>query len=405
MKKYISWHTLFLVVLLALSVQGCLGIGDNTSNNQDFKPVNTGSGHNLQVNTSDQALFKGKIYFTQGRNLLVIDGSHNVRQLTHGYDVRDPAISPDGKWVAFVIRYKYSALLVYMPTSSTHWTILRDGSGKYTPNPGYAPKSSHHWYAQPAWSLDSTHLLFLSDLEKEDWYNETGQNAPLLDMQVFSIAINDPSHIQDIAYADFGAGGDRDPSYRPGSGHDNQIAYTHYTYDKSETKQIIQIYLEDATMLAKHPNLYHPGTAGSGYDPGVPLTPAIPDLGNMMPAFSPDGNSLAYIRRIDPSNMGLYAMSVSDGVTSTPNDKATEQRALQPYQKSSLIVKGQYVSQPVWSPDGKQLAYLYYANNEFNIWLANVTTDPKTGAYVIKGSPVPLTSGGIDADSRPFWTK
>jgi Tol biopolymer transport system component len=70
-----------------------------------------------------------------------------------------------------------------------------------------------------------------------------------------------------------------------------------------------------------------------------------------------------------------------------------------------LIVQGQFISQPIWSPDGKQIAYLFYSNNEFDIWLANVAADPKTGAYSMKGSPVPLTSGGVDADSRPFWTK
>ena len=114
MKKYIPWRTFFLIALLAMSVQSCLGIGGgSSSNSQNFKTVNTGSGQTLQVNGSDNALFKGKIYFTQNRTLLVIDGSRNVKVLSPPkYDIRNPAVSPEGKWIAFIVRYKYSSDLV-----------------------------------------------------------------------------------------------------------------------------------------------------------------------------------------------------------------------------------------------------------------------------------------------------
>ncbi len=112
MKRYIPWHICFLLVLLALSLQGCLGIGGNASD-QNFKSVNTANGKKLQVNTSNEALFNGKLYFTQGHVLLVMDGSRNVRALTPGkYFVGDPSVSPDGRTLAFIVRYKYSSDLV-----------------------------------------------------------------------------------------------------------------------------------------------------------------------------------------------------------------------------------------------------------------------------------------------------
>ena len=97
-------------------------------------------------------------------------------------------------------------------------------------------------------------------------------------------------------------------------------------------------------------------------------------------------------------------MPVSAGVTSNPNDPKVEQQALVPYKKSSHILSGLYVSQPVWSPDGKQIAYISYNNNEFDLWLANITFNTKTGNYSLQGNPVQLTTGGIDGNSRPFWT-
>jgi Tol biopolymer transport system component len=105
--------------------------------------------------------------------------------------------------------------------------------------------------------------------------------------------------------------------------------------------------------------------------------------------------------------MSIYTMSVPNGVTQNPNDPTVAKTAVQPYNKSSKLITGSpYVSQPVWSPDGKQIIYMGYTNNTFDLWLANVVKDPKTGAYSMQGSPIQLTNaaGHLDAESRPCWT-
>ncbi len=395
MKRYTPWGTFLLLLLLALSVQGCFGSGNN----------NTPSGNTITTNSSGnkvgvvQNLFKGKIYFTIDHNLWVIGGDNTSREIISGNNVYDPALSPDGKWIAFILRYKDYSNLVVMPASGGPKQTLLSGNGHFYNDSGFI-KNTYYWYAQPAWSLDSTHLLFLSDLEKEDWYAATGINAPLLDLQVFSIPLNNPTvRPQDVAYASFGDGGDRDPGYRPG--HPNEIVYTHYSYDvATRTQQVIQLFLEDANAIANHPGVYHPGLPG--YDPGIAITDAKDE--NLQPAFSPDGNAIAYVRRESFDQMGLYVMSVPEGVIADPNNPTVEQQALVPYKKSSHILSGQFVSQPVWSPDGKQIAYLFYSNNTFDLWLANINHNAKTGAYSLQGNPIQLTTGGIDGDSRAFWT-
>lgn len=393
MKRYTPWGSLLLLLLLALSLQGCLGIGDNS---QGGNTITTNS--NGQKVTIAQNLFKGKIYFTIDHNLWVTDGSGTIHELLNGGNVYDPAISPDGKWLVFISRFKNYSTLGVMPVNGGRWRPLLVGDGHFYNDSGFI-KNTFHWFAQPAWSPDSTHLLFLSDFEKESWYAATGINAPLLDLQVFSIPFTNPSKIQDVAYASFGDGGDRDPSYRPG--HPNEIVYTHYAYDTAtRTQQVIQIFLEDATTIANHPGVYHPGLPG--YDPGIAITNGKDQ--NLQPAWSPDGNAIAYVRRESPTQMGLYVMPVPEGVTANPNDPKVEQQALAPYKKSSHLLSGQYVSQPIWSPDGKQIVYLSYTNSTLDLWLANVKYNAKTGVYSLQGNPVQLTTGGVDGDSRAFWT-
>jgi len=395
MKRFSPLGTLLLLLSLALILQGCLGIGGNTTPNGTTITTNS-NGNQVSV---VQNLFKGKIYFTIDHNLWVTDGKNNTSEIMAGGNISDPAVSPNGKWIAVSMRFKNSSDIVYIPIGGGKRHTVLSGGGSFYNDSGFI-KSTSHWFVQPVWSHDSTHLLFLSDLQKNFvWANLGGDfsRAPFLDLQIFSVPFNDAnSKPQDVAYSNFGDGGDRDPSYRPG--HPTEIIYTHYAYDPvTRTQQVIQIFVEDATAIAKHPGLYHPG-----YDPGIAITNSKDQ--NIQPAFSPDGNSIVYVRRESPSQMGLYIMSVPEGVTANPNNPKVEQQALAPYKKSSHILSGLYVSQPVWSPDGKQIAYISYINNEFDLRLANVTFNAKTGQYNLQGNPVQLTTGGIDGNSRPFWT-
>jgi hypothetical protein len=396
-----SWSTMLLLALLALSVQGCLGIGGGSNGKQ--VATNSSSGQQVSVN---QDLFKGKFYLTINHNLYVINGSNTNQQpqeLVNTGNVYDPAVSPDGKWVVFIQKYKQYSDLSVVSTSGGKIRVLRTGLGHYYKNSAGFLHDTYVWYAQPAWSPDGKNLLFLSDLEKEDWYQQTGRDAPMLDLQVFAVPFNNPSAtLKDVAYATFGDGGDRDVSYRPG--HPDEIIYTHYSYSASNlTQQDIQIFMENPATISTHPGVYYPGSPGGGFDPGIAITAS--DFENIEPAFSPDGSAIAYIRR-NSNSMHLMVMSAPpDSITRTPNDPKTEKLALQAYQKSSLLASQLYIEQPVWSPDGKQIAYIAYTGNEFDLWIANISYNAQAGKYSLQGNPIQVTSGGIDGESRPVWTR
>lgn len=160
-KKYSPFVTLCLFLLVALSVQGCFGIGNN--NGPSGTTITTNSG-GKQV-TVVQNLFKGKIYLTIDHNLWVITGNGSNTELLHSGDIYDPAVSPDGKWIAFVEKFKNYSNLDVMPSNGGSVKVLMNGNGHFYIDTGIA-KNTFFWFMQPEWSQDGSRILFLSDLQK-----------------------------------------------------------------------------------------------------------------------------------------------------------------------------------------------------------------------------------------------
>jgi Tol biopolymer transport system component len=397
-KKYSPFVTICLFLLVALSVQGCSGIGNNGPSGTT---ITTNAG-GKQV-TVAQNLFKGKIYLTIDHNLWVITGNGKNTELLRSGDIYDPAVSPDGKWIAYIEKFKNYSNLDVIPANGGPVRVLKSGNGRFYIDTGIA-KNTFFWFMQPEWSPDGSRILFLSDLQKNFVWadlNSLFGNNYFLDLQVFSIPFNNPSATpQVLAYASFGDGGDADASYQPSNSSGvQQIAYTHYAYDaQTGTQQVVRIFLADANAIANHPGQYTPLQ-----DSGVALTP--PAVQNIQPAFSPDGKAIAYIRRESVTQMGLWIMATPpSSVTATPNDPTTAKQAMSVYFASTRILGNLYLSQPVWSPDGKQIAFFQYTNSEYDLWVTNVKYDAKTGKYAIQGNPQQLSTGGVDGGSRAVWT-
>jgi hypothetical protein len=386
--KQRAWGLLILS-LCAFALQGCFG-----SSGPSTKTLGTNSSGNT-VSVAQNA-FSGKIYATIGHNLYVITGDGSSKKLVGGGNIYDPAVSPDGKTVVFVARAKDYSDLDEIPAGGGTVHTLLGGFGKYRYNSGGFLYSTYHWFFKPAWSHDGSKIVFLSDYGKNRKQCQA-QNAYLLDLEVFMIAVNDPRHITAAAYAIFGGGGDSDPSFNPTDA--NQIVYTYYADITSDgSQQAVQVMLSDPRLVTEYPITYCQGTVNSG----VAITNKKDQ--DIQPAYSPDGKSLAYVKDESATMDGIYIMSLPTGVTTTPLDATTQQKALTPYKKAVKLLENTYVSRPTWSPDGKQMAYLVEGNEELDMWVATLNYDATTGKYSVKGSPVQVTSGGIDGDSRFDWT-
>lgn len=415
MRKHKEWTLVLIFAVLSMTLQSCLGSSSTT-----YQSVIKGKNGDVGINTA--SVFKGKIYFTLDRNLYVLSGSDitHPKQLTSGLDVRDPAVSPNGKWIAFDVHHTNYSDLAYMPVTGGTPTIIVSGQGAFYPNSAGA-LSTYHWYGQPAWAPDSEHIIFLGDNQKAYWLQNEGYvgnyDASILDMQIYMVSMNDRLTTQDqvagaqpVAFSSIGAGGLRDPGYRPG--HSDEVIYTNYAYtaDSNNTDLNTQIELINPStienaILAGNTFEYHPGEDQVESNPGVAITPGTSNLSNLEPSFSPDGNTIVYTRRESATSMSLYTMPVTDGVTSDTTGSSSKD--LSAYNKSSKLLSGQYLSQPVWSPTGTQIAYYSYTSTSFDLWLTTMVKNTKTGTYSIqKDSSVQLTqaNGSLDTDSRPVWT-
>ncbi|HEY0753156.1 MAG TPA: hypothetical protein VGD98_04275 [Ktedonobacteraceae bacterium] len=385
------WGLLILLSLCTLLLQGCFGIGNANPSN---------GGANSKTVSVAQNVFSGKIYATAGHNLFVISGDGPSKKLLDGGNIYDLAVSPDGSKIAFIRRFKNYSELDLMASSGGTPHALISGNGGYFFNSAGFLHSKAYWFFEPSWSPDGSKLLFLSDYIKLDYASQyhPGQDADMLDLMVFSISVNSPGKVTALAYTSFGGGGDRDPSYNPTNA--RQIVYTHYANITSDgSQQPVQLMLADPLLISQSPGKYRAGAT----DSGIAIT--TQKYQSIQPAYAPDGRSLAYVRDENTTNTAIYVMPLPTDVTATPNDPGTEQKALQPFQKSVKLLEGVYYARPTWSPNEKQMAYLVEQNEQLDIWVVNLSYNASKGVYSVQGSPVQVTSSGVDGDSRFAWTR
>lgn len=126
-------------------------VGANAGQAEDYAVVERLGEYDLLADGSmvveQTAVYRGNYSF---QNLFLWDRrTDSLQALTHGLRARDPAVSPDERWVAFVLNGESRSQLALMPLRphAPH-RILWRGEGRF------------EQAAAPAWSPDGEHIAF-----------------------------------------------------------------------------------------------------------------------------------------------------------------------------------------------------------------------------------------------------
>ena len=241
-------------------------------------------------------------------------------------DVREPQISPDGGWVAYTVSTSDTA---EDRSKSAVWMASWDGRRNVrltTSKPGEST---------PRWSPDGRWLAFLSSRDDEhtqlwllDRQGGEGRKATTL-----------PSDVDDYGWAPDG----------------KRVALVAEDPDTAKPKTPAPIVIDrfqfkqdEAGYLGKqHRHLYL-----LDVESGKTTRLTTGDYDELLPAWSPDGKSLAFVskRRADADRDDDWDLYVMEATAGAPP------RQLTTFEGPDN--NPDYESRPAWSPDGRAIAYL-----------------------------------------------
>ena len=291
--------------------------------------------------------------------------------------VRDPELSPDGKWVAYTVT---TADVEKDKRNSDLWMVSWDGTQQVQLTSSPDNESS------PKWSPDGRYLAFLTSRGDEDDKKKGAQIWLLNRAGGEAIKLTDiKGGVSDYAWSPDGkrlalAVDDFDPNDEP----EKKEGWKR----KTEPPIVITRYhfKEDASGYLG-PQRTHLGVFDVEQKIFVTLTSG--NFDEEQPSWSPDGRLIAFVsnRNADPdrtTDTNIYVMEPKAGAT--------------PRQLTTWA--GSDGGHPAWSPDGKFIAYLqgdeprYYAYNQ-----------EKLAIVPSAGGDARVLTAALDRSVRaPEWT-
>ncbi len=283
--------------------------------------------------------------------------------------VDDPEVSPDGKWVAYILSEADTAEDKY---DEDIWMTATDGSGSVQLT--YSDEDE----TQPKWSPDNKWISFLSGShkakEKTQFWLMDRRGGEAKQVTELKVSISDYEWSPDSKKVIFTI---KDQEVRPDSLKDHPAKP--YVIDRYQFKADITGYLEN-----KYSHLYLFDLETKKLD-----TLTKGNYNHSDPAWSPDGKYIAYTsnRTDDPdrnTNSDIFIIEAK------PKAKPRQ-----------LTTWADFDRNPEWSPDGKSIAYLRSISPEWDAYdephLATISVDGGEPKILTKTLDRPVTN--------PEWSK
>lgn len=294
----------------------------------------------------------GRLLFVRGGVIWQWRGREAKSLLGNG-DSFQPAFSPDGSQIAYVVRGNdYSDVLLADAAGAPVSQLTTNGSR--LPINSLERVYASTWALYPAWAPTGDRLAIAA------------QPAP---------PAGDPPAEYNLDLYELPVGvGAQTQIYAAENAHCGRSVYT--------PSGDALLFVRAGAGATGEQQIYRLNLAGGTATPvaGAPIP-------SYDPAISPDGRWLAFAAR-DDTHTDVFALSLAGG-------------------KSPLRLSDNGAARaPVFSPDGRQIAFLAIAPGEsgFDLWLADLSTDTSGGLRA--GTPRRLTTGmHLDADSGLSWAK
>ena len=321
----------------------------------------------LPTVTKPKFVLPGTMFVVQEGRLFKLNAG-SFTEIGPGGDWSQPTLTPDHQQLVAVSRGGQSSDLYLLDLNGNVLKRLTKDDARFIDN--------DHWAFYPRVSPDGATLFYSYDSPKRNGVDLAVWSMPLHGAQSQARRWTDPYWY---------TGGDVSPIPLAGGG----LLYVRHS-------------IEPSTVV--HAQIYYQSRP---FSIGKPLTNAADDCSE--PALSPDGTQLAMVCSRGKQTAALEVAPFSGGV-------------LGPAQV--LLDNGLYAS-PVWSPDGKALAYLAPAGaaGHFQLWYlalplpapsATASSSPAAAASTAltphptptPAPPVPVqVTQGVDlmATSPPAW--
>jgi TolB protein len=287
--------------------------------------------------------FAGRLLFVKDGDLWVIDSS-GAHPLATGGTFSQPSWAPDGASLAYVYRGTNFADIFTTDDQGQSQTRLTNSQSTILDN--------NDWNLRPTWSPDGKLMAFVSD-----------RSSAFPTLWLMNAA----------------DGSGRRVLSTPGL---QEEAVDAVSWSPDSTQLAVTLFNEPGpTQIALIPL----STAGSLGTTGRSVGHVLPTLagGALDPSWAPDGSWLAFAGR-DGFALDVFAEQ-PDGTSLT-----------------RLTNDGLLARSPVWSPDGRQVAYLSNKTGFFEVWLVDLSVD--SSGRLTASTPRQATQDlHVDATSGLSW--